>query len=78
MLPDPKIIFLDEVTGHIDEDTENAIMEMVESEFKGITVLAISHRLKTLRDFDHFIRLDDGKAFDVPRDEIIAMIGSEG
>ncbi len=70
MLPDPKIVFLDEATGHIDEDTEGLVDMTVENEFKNVTVLAVAHRLRTISSFDRFIKIENGKATEIYRPQL--------
>ena len=57
----PRILFLDEATAHIDSETEQ-IVQLALSELKGqVTVVAIAHRLSTVRDADKIIVLNHGR-----------------
>ncbi len=67
----PKIAFLDEATSHIDEETEKRLVETYAKVFNDCTVVAITHRLETIRDFDRFVKLDEGLAHEVSKEGIL-------
>jgi ABC-type multidrug transport system fused ATPase/permease subunit len=55
------VLILDEVSSNVDPDTERAMQDIIHVEFKRFTILAVSHRLNMIMDFDRVIVLDDGK-----------------
>jgi ATP-binding cassette subfamily B protein len=61
MLKDAPILLLDEATSALDIDSEEAVREALVGLMHDRTVIAIAHRLSTLRDFDRIIVLDKGK-----------------
>ncbi len=63
ILKDAPILILDEATSSLDSHTEDLIQKSLEFFFKDKTktVLAIAHRLSTLRTMDRIIILDQGK-----------------
>ena len=61
MLKDAPILLLDEATSALDNDSEEAVREALVGLMHDRTVIAIAHRLSTLRDFDRILVLDKGK-----------------
>jgi ABC-type glutathione transport system ATPase component len=60
-LKDAPILLLDEATAALDSESEEAIREALSRLMRGRTVIAIAHRLATLRNFDRVIVLRGGK-----------------
>ena len=61
MLKDAQIILLDEATASLDPENEVEVQKAIDSLIKGRTVIAIAHRLKTVKDADRIIVLDNGE-----------------
>ena len=61
MLKDAPIILLDEATASLDPENEVEVQKAIDSLIKGRTVIAIAHRLKTIKDADRIIVLDNGR-----------------
>ena len=59
---DPEILVFDEATSSLDNETEKAIMESVESLHGKKTMIIIAHRLQTIENCDIVYRVKDGKA----------------
>ena len=70
------ILLLDEATSALDSESEEAIREALQRLMQGRTVLAIAHRLSTLRSFDRIVVLQSGRI--VQDDSPDALIRSEG
>jgi ATP-binding cassette subfamily B protein len=60
-LKDAPILLLDEATAALDSESEEAIREALGRLMRGRTVIAIAHRLATLRNFDRVVMLKGGK-----------------
>ena len=70
-LRDAPLLLLDEATSALDGDSEEAIREALGRLMQGRTVIAIAHRLSTLRQFDRVILLQAGQVVqDGPPDHL--------
>ena len=71
-LKDLPILLLDEATAALDSESEEAIREALGRLMRGRTVIAIAHRLATLRNFDRVVMLKAGKIIeDGPPDRLM-------
>jgi len=71
-LKDAPILLLDEATAALDSESEEAIREALGRLMRGRTVIAIAHRLATLRNFDRVVMLKAGKIIeDGPPDRLM-------
>ena len=71
-LKDSPILLLDEATAALDSESEEAIREALSRLMRGRTVIAIAHRLATLRNFDRVVVLKAGKIIeDGPPDRLM-------
>ena len=61
ILKDSPIVILDEATASIDADNEAAIQQAISELCKGKTLIIIAHRLKTIKDADCILVVNDGK-----------------
>ncbi|HUF55015.1 MAG TPA: ABC transporter ATP-binding protein [Thermohalobaculum sp.] len=61
ILKDAPILILDEATSALDSEVEAAIQEELAELMQGKTVIAIAHRLSTLRAMDRIVVLDEGR-----------------
>ncbi|KAI1054390.1 hypothetical protein LB506_010541 [Fusarium annulatum] len=59
------LLLLDEVNSSVDQDMELIIKRIIETEFAAYTVIAVSHRLDMIMDFDTVVVLDTGKLVEV-------------
>lgn len=64
LLKDAPILLLDEATSALDTESEQAIQAALDRLMTGRTVIAIAHRLSTLRSFDRIIVMDGGRIVD--------------
>lgn len=76
MLKDAPILLLDEATSALDSESEVAIQQALHILMEGKTVIAIAHRLSTLREMDRIIVLEEGKIVeDGTHDSLVAHGG---
>jgi ATP-binding cassette subfamily B multidrug efflux pump len=57
----PRILFLDEATSHIDSETEQIVQRALAGLRGKVTIVAIAHRLSTIRDADRIVVLNHGR-----------------
>ncbi|MFT8776072.1 MAG: ABC transporter ATP-binding protein [Gluconacetobacter liquefaciens] len=55
------ILILDEATSALDSESEQRVQEALDRLKVGRTVIAVAHRLSTLRDFDRIVVMDHGR-----------------
>lgn len=61
------ILILDEFTGSTDAETERLMLDIIEEEFVGYTILLITHQVEAVRGrFDRVLNLVSGRLEDVP------------
>jgi ATP-binding cassette subfamily B multidrug efflux pump len=58
---EPRILFLDEATSHIDSETEQVVQRALTALRGRVTIVAIAHRLSTVRDADRIVVLNHGR-----------------
>ena len=59
------ILLLDEATSSVDQKTESIMQSIIDMEFREYTILAVSHRLQFVMDFDKVLIMDKGKVVEV-------------
>jgi len=60
LLKKPNILLLDEATAALDEKSQAKIINLIEDEYKDKTVIMISHRLSTIRNYSRVLVFDRG------------------
>lgn len=73
MLKDAPILLLDEATSSLDSESETAVQKALLTLMEHRTVIAIAHRLSTLRAMDRIIVMNDGRIVeDGTHDDLLA------
>ena len=76
ILKNAPILLLDEATSALDSESEAAIQVALRELMKGKTVIAIAHRLSTLREMDRIVVMEQGKiAEDGTHNELVKAGG---
>ncbi len=76
-LKDAPLLLLDEATSALDGESEEAIQEALSRLMCGRTVIAIAHRLSTVRNFDRIVVLQAGQVIqDGPPDMLMRHEGA--
>jgi ATP-binding cassette subfamily B protein len=75
-LKNAPLLLLDEATSALDSESEELIREALGRLMYGRTVIAIAHRLSTVRNFDRVVVLQLGKVIqDGPPDQLMRREG---
>jgi ABC-type multidrug transport system fused ATPase/permease subunit len=61
ILPDPRILIMDEATSNVDSLTESLIQDALRTLLQGRTAVIIAHRLSTIRNADLICVIDGGR-----------------
>ena len=77
ILKNAPILILDEATSALDSESEQYIQKSLRKLMKGKTVIAIAHRLSTLREMDRLVVMDNGKIIEEgSHDKLLAAKGA--
>ncbi|KPJ77445.1 MAG: ABC transporter ATP-binding protein [Deltaproteobacteria bacterium SG8_13] len=77
LLKAPRVMIMDEATSALDNKSQTRIQNLLETHWKGkSTLIAVAHRLDTIKNFDRIAVLKAGKIGEIgPYDELIARKG---
>ncbi|KAI1357355.1 P-loop containing nucleoside triphosphate hydrolase protein [Xylaria arbuscula] len=70
------ILLLDEMSSSVDHETERIMQDTIRAEFKSYTVIAVSHRLDMIMDFDRVVVMDKGEVVEIGNP--MALAAQEG
>lgn len=76
MLKDAPIVILDEATANVDPENEDRLQKAIEELTKNKTIIMIAHRLKTVRNADWILVIDNGNIVQQGKHE--QLIGQKG
>ncbi|MFC1510093.1 ABC transporter ATP-binding protein [Candidatus Omnitrophota bacterium] len=71
ILSNPSLLILDEATSQLDSESEKFVQEALDKLMQGRTVIAIAHRLSTVRKADKIIVIDRGGIVGMGRHEVL-------
>lgn len=76
LIKDAEIVIFDEATANVDPENEDRLQNAIEELTKDKTVIMIAHRLKTVRNAEKILVLNDGKIVQEGKhDELIKEVG---
>ena len=58
------VLILDEATSALDIKTEEQVVNSITKNKKDVTIIAISHRLSTLKNYERIIKVDNNRIFE--------------
>ena len=61
LLKNPVIVLLDEATSALDTESEREVTEALRQLARGRTILAVAHRVSTIRDYDLIVHVEHGR-----------------
>jgi ABC-type multidrug transport system fused ATPase/permease subunit len=70
-LANPDVLVLDEAFSAMDPETESRVRANLFNAFADRTVLAISHRLSGLEQYDRLLLLQEGELHPVSQEELV-------
>ncbi len=71
-LCDSPILLLDEATSALDSESEKSVQEALGRLSHDRTVIAVAHRLSTLRDFDRIVVMEAGRIIDEGAPDVLS------
>ncbi len=74
LLQKPNVLILDEATAALDNDTEQAVIDAIESLHGQITLVIVAHRLTTIMGCDCVYEIARGKAVLISKEELLEGI----
>ena len=70
----PRILLLDEATARVDSETEQILSRAIRSLHGRVSVVAIAHRLSTVRNADRIVVLDRGRVVEAGTHAMLVSI----
>jgi ATP-binding cassette, subfamily B, bacterial PglK len=58
---DPLVLVFDEATSSLDTKTEDDVVQAIKALHGDVTVIAVAHRISTIKDYDQICYLDQGR-----------------
>ncbi len=67
---EPEILLLDEATAALDNETEAAVLESIETLQGSVTIIIVAHRLTTIRSCDKIYEITNGVAIERTKEDV--------
>ncbi|OBT70880.1 hypothetical protein VF21_10075 [Pseudogymnoascus sp. 05NY08] len=78
MLRPSKILLIDEATASVDLQTDKLMQKIISGHFTGYTIVAVAHRLETIKNFDKVAVFENGRVVEYGEpDKLLSDEGSK-
>jgi ATP-binding cassette subfamily B protein len=57
----PRVLLLDDFTARVDSNTERKILENVQQNYRGLTLLSVTQKIASVEDYDQIVLLMEGE-----------------
>ncbi|HRP57695.1 ABC transporter ATP-binding protein [Agriterribacter sp.] len=74
---DPKILLLDDFTARVDSNTEKKIIENLQRNYPGLTLISVTQKIATVEEYDQIILLMQGELIAHGRHETLVRTSPE-
>ncbi|MEO8110806.1 MAG: ABC transporter ATP-binding protein [Ginsengibacter sp.] len=74
---DPKILLLDDFTARVDNNTEKKILENIQRNYPGLTLLSVTQKIASVEAYDQIILLMQGELIAIGRHEELIQTSPE-
>jgi len=71
MLTSSNILIVDEATASVDLQTDDLMQQIISEHFKDCTVIAVAHRLQTIRNYDQIAVFGNGKVVEYGEPDVL-------
>lgn len=68
---DPKILLLDDFTARVDQQTEQRIVQNVQNNYPGLTLISVTQKIGPVKNFDQIILLMEGEVIAAGKHETL-------
>jgi ABC-type multidrug transport system fused ATPase/permease subunit len=75
MLKKSRILIIDEATASVDLKTDEIMQEIIADHFADCTIIAIAHRLYTIRNYDRIVVFEQGRIVESGEPEALLADG---
>jgi ATP-binding cassette subfamily C (CFTR/MRP) protein 1 len=76
MLRSSKVLIIDEATASVDLQTDQLMQKIISEHFTDCTIIAVAHRLQTIRNFDRIVVFENGRIIEYGEPD--ALLADEG
>ena len=73
MLRSSRVLIIDEATASVDLQTDNLMQQIISEHFTDCTIIAVAHRLQTIRNFDKIAVFENGKIVEYGEPDALLM-----